>query len=352
MVDVHKYWHLQGLDLVTRNVRSVNLLIGQDNAEDLLPLLVKRGEKGDPYAVKTLFGWCVNGVSHTIPNRVPNCDVVTHFVTSSTKEGDINKLWDLENQDLQENSISWSHNDHKVPPAAIGTMSFKGCPAFISSAESSVVRVRVHWAHYYVPMQMITEELGKYVEEVGEAGYEQAPGNFESTKSLVRGFMCKVKNIETVPQTITIDLDGEKCNEPWHERRQCEAPKCKLCQAVGHTREECSRGYAARAARNSDDNVVKENMDLHEEDREEPSGDNVVEENMDLHEEDRDEPSGDNVEGEKAGGDDWENEAVADAGENVVRNYVSKYPPTTPAQLPPPTPRPLSHRSRQGTHLA
>ena len=173
--------------------------------------------------------------------------------------------------------------------AAIGTMSFKGCPAFISSAETSVVRVRVHWAHYYVPMQMITDELGKYVEEVGEAGYEQAPGNFESTKSLVRGFMCKVKNIETVPQTITIDLDGEKCtllvtikgrrprclrcNEPGHERRQCDAPKCKLCQAVGHTREECSRGYAARAARNPGDNVVEEeNMDLHEEDREDPSG--------------------------------------------------------------------------------
>ena len=58
------YSHLRGLRLVAGG-QNVNLLLGQDNAEALMPMEVRRGIKGEPYACRTLFGWSVNG-----PNRV------------------------------------------------------------------------------------------------------------------------------------------------------------------------------------------------------------------------------------------------------------------------------------------
>ena len=60
-VDLARYDHLAGLKICLPTDGRVQLLIGQDNAEALLPLEVSRGEKGEPFAVRTIFGWSVNG---------------------------------------------------------------------------------------------------------------------------------------------------------------------------------------------------------------------------------------------------------------------------------------------------
>ena len=55
--------------------------------------------------------------------------------------------------------------------AAIGTMSFKGCRAFISSAETSVVRVRMLWAHYYVPVPTCSLQPSSLFDLIGFSIY-------------------------------------------------------------------------------------------------------------------------------------------------------------------------------------
>ena len=59
---------------------KVDLLIGQDNSEALVPLQVLKGNPGDPFAVLTKFGYSLNGV---VPGSSPDCvslPVVSNFV--------------------------------------------------------------------------------------------------------------------------------------------------------------------------------------------------------------------------------------------------------------------------------
>ena len=57
---------------------KVDLLIGQDNSETLVPLQVLRGNPGDPFSILTKFGWTLNDV---VPGNSPDC--VSNFVHTS-----------------------------------------------------------------------------------------------------------------------------------------------------------------------------------------------------------------------------------------------------------------------------
>lgn len=107
---VFKYPHLRDLPLVT-GVEGVHILIGQDNSEALVPMAVRKGKSGEPFAVETLFGWVVNGPLSF--GRV-NHGVISNFVeTLSIQEG-LDRLWDLEIHGLQNESRSLSVQDRKV----------------------------------------------------------------------------------------------------------------------------------------------------------------------------------------------------------------------------------------------
>eukprot|EP00914_Ancora_sagittata_P001331 GHVO01003529.1.p1 GENE.GHVO01003529.1~~GHVO01003529.1.p1 ORF type:complete len:127 (-),score=0.17 GHVO01003529.1:176-556(-) len=57
--------HLQGIDLTANiNCNDLDLLIGQDFSEFLLPLETRTGKRGEPYAVRYQFGWALNGKLH------------------------------------------------------------------------------------------------------------------------------------------------------------------------------------------------------------------------------------------------------------------------------------------------
>ena len=58
--DVDKWPHLSDL-CVTRVNAEVGLLIGNDCAEALEPREVRQSKDKGPYAVKTIFGWTING---------------------------------------------------------------------------------------------------------------------------------------------------------------------------------------------------------------------------------------------------------------------------------------------------
>ena len=64
---------------------KVDLLIGQDNSEALVPLQVLNGNPGDPFGVLTKFGWTLNSV---VPGSSLDC--VSHCVVSNFVHTSIN----------------------------------------------------------------------------------------------------------------------------------------------------------------------------------------------------------------------------------------------------------------------
>lgn len=59
--DVSRWKHLCDLSMPITDAKEVKLLIGQDASNIIMPLEVRRGDKGEPYAVRTLLGWTLNG---------------------------------------------------------------------------------------------------------------------------------------------------------------------------------------------------------------------------------------------------------------------------------------------------
>ena len=93
---------------------KVDLLIGQDNSEALVPLHVLKGNPGNPFAVLTKFGWTLNSVVPGIsPDCVSHC-VVSNFVHTSI-DAKVEVLSDIadDHVDSTPKSLSVS-TDHKV----------------------------------------------------------------------------------------------------------------------------------------------------------------------------------------------------------------------------------------------
>ena len=99
---------------------KVDLLIGQDNSEALVPLQVLKGNPGDPFVVFTKFGWTLNSV---VPGSSPDCvslAVVSNFVHTSI-DAKVEVLSDIadDHVDSTPKSLSVS-TDHKVLDICLG----------------------------------------------------------------------------------------------------------------------------------------------------------------------------------------------------------------------------------------
>ena len=99
---------------------KVDLLIGQDNSEALVPLQVLKGNPGDPFVVLTKFGWTLNSV---VPGSSPDCvslAVVSNFVHTSI-DAKVEVLSDIadDHVDSTPKSLSVS-TDHKVLDICLG----------------------------------------------------------------------------------------------------------------------------------------------------------------------------------------------------------------------------------------
>lgn len=81
-VDVTMYEHLKGLSFTSakRNAH-VDLLIGQDYTEALVPLEVRKGKRGEPFATRTLFGLSLNGMIGSSHNPA-STRVSSNFITT------------------------------------------------------------------------------------------------------------------------------------------------------------------------------------------------------------------------------------------------------------------------------
>ena len=79
--DASRYPHLKYLSFTQAS--QVDLLIGQDNSAALMPMDVRHGSVGSPFAVLTKFGWSLNG---RVSNNVPNCCVTSHLITVNAQD--------------------------------------------------------------------------------------------------------------------------------------------------------------------------------------------------------------------------------------------------------------------------
>ena len=100
--------HLRDLDIHIHDSSFVQILIGQDNGEALVPLDVRRGQGGLPFAVKTFFGWSLNGPLHNLLPR--DTQLVSHFVmTSNSTDADDSVL-----ERIEEKLDAWMSIDNEI----------------------------------------------------------------------------------------------------------------------------------------------------------------------------------------------------------------------------------------------
>ena len=108
--DLSTYPHLS--DIPTSPMHppaKVDILIGQDNSEALVPLQLLKGNPGDPFSVLAKFGWTLNSV---VPGSSPDC--VSNFVHTSI-DAKVEVFSDIadDHVDSTPKSLSVS-TDHKV----------------------------------------------------------------------------------------------------------------------------------------------------------------------------------------------------------------------------------------------
>lgn len=102
VLNVRKYPHLADLDLGA-SIGEVDVLVGQDHAEALIPLEIRKGVKGDPFAVRTILGWSVNGPLRY--NSIVRREVISNFVTTQVHE-DLHRIWEIEQDSISKTSLS------------------------------------------------------------------------------------------------------------------------------------------------------------------------------------------------------------------------------------------------------
>ena len=93
---VQAWIHLQDLRLPQLTSGAVALLIGQDAPDALLPIEVREGEIGQPYAMCTMLGWTLNGP--LTPTLSTASEAVCNFIHTTDKheialESQVENFW-------------------------------------------------------------------------------------------------------------------------------------------------------------------------------------------------------------------------------------------------------------------
>ena len=125
-IDVDQYEHLRDLGFsVTDDIQRVDLLTDQDYSDALIPLDIRRGRTGEPFAIKSMLGWCLKG---SVPTSGVSHNVVTHFIVAESPtvqdvSRDNHRLREIDNEGLGTTSLSqsdkyvlnlWDQNHRKV----------------------------------------------------------------------------------------------------------------------------------------------------------------------------------------------------------------------------------------------
>ena len=113
--DVKQWNHLRDLDIPAD--ADVQLLIGQDHPQALKPLEVRCGGDQEPYAVRTILGWTVNGPVGNTVNSSSTMTNLSAFVQASDDvhlESQVERFWKLDMCDSPSDSKEMSIEDKEV----------------------------------------------------------------------------------------------------------------------------------------------------------------------------------------------------------------------------------------------
>ena len=106
--EMARWSHLKGLPLHHAPADEVMLLIGQDNLDALIPLATLPRRNGEPYAVKTLLGWTVNGPVASSKTQVEQQAFFTQGEWFKQLNQKLERFWKLEYSDLYEDNWAMS----------------------------------------------------------------------------------------------------------------------------------------------------------------------------------------------------------------------------------------------------
>ena len=101
--DIREWDHLRDIQLPSINATGVSLLIGQDVPEALIPMDIIKGNRGEPYATKTVFGWTLNG-----PLRMSSHHhAVSNFISADVRlDKQVEKMWKLDFNEYADDDIT------------------------------------------------------------------------------------------------------------------------------------------------------------------------------------------------------------------------------------------------------
>ena len=85
-------------------------MLGQDNAGLFVPFEVKHGVDNEPFATRTLYGWCLNG---PVNSSHESLKVINNFVDLSIHDR-LDRLWSIDNEEIDTHARGMSREDLKV----------------------------------------------------------------------------------------------------------------------------------------------------------------------------------------------------------------------------------------------
>ena len=111
-ISLDDYPHFAGLPLSPVTNAKIDLLIGQDQPDLLVPLEICRSlnKAGQPYATRTKLGWALQGpVDENIGSNA--CMTNSHIQLEQFNQK-VENLWNIDNEN--ESTLSWSGEDQRV----------------------------------------------------------------------------------------------------------------------------------------------------------------------------------------------------------------------------------------------
>ena len=126
--NVRKTWkHLEDLDIPTVSTDQIGLPIGVQVTEAMVQHEYRRGPKGQPYAVRTDFGWAIAGLAGGVPSPRTSVGFVGHCVTlDSTLNEEVENWWKTESFGTKFNcDVSRSTEDERALKRLEETTNFR-----------------------------------------------------------------------------------------------------------------------------------------------------------------------------------------------------------------------------------
>ena len=180
------------------------MLIGQDHSEALIPLGVRRGKPGEPFAIRSVLGWCLNGSAHW---QCVSNNVVSNFISinetntvSDELQENVQRLWQIENDGIDPIGLSqqdklvlglWEKSTRKVDGHFEMPIPWENSNSFPDNIDLAVGRFRS------LVKRLKREELMD--------GYDE-----EITKLIEKGYAEKVPSNEIEPARLLLIKNAQR----------------------------------------------------------------------------------------------------------------------------------------------